>query len=147
MSIRDEDQLRTIEDISAKSVSVAKACTVGLIIDATNAYFDESKQKFLKKIKLVDEHFNTTRYSPHQKYPYLTVFFYSPKIEDLPNPRSIGDILYLRRYSLLDLDFRSDTTTTASKATSSTPTTAPGHSPTETATQLIPKSTRLHATT
>ena len=118
MSIRDEDQLRTIEDINAKSVSVPKACTVGLIIDATNAYFDESKQKFLKKIKLVDEFFNTTRYNPHQKYPYLTVFFYSPKIEDLPNPRSIGDILYLRRYFLFELDFRSVTTMRVSRVIS-----------------------------
>jgi hypothetical protein len=53
----------------------------------------------VKKIKLVDESYNTSRYNPHQKYSYLTVFFYSPKIEDLPNPRRIGDLLYLRRFS------------------------------------------------
>ena len=97
MSIREEDQLQTIEELSARSQKVPKACTLGLIIDSTNAYFDEQKQKFIKKIKLVDDTYNTTRYSPFQKYSYLTVFFYSTRIEDLPNPRCIGDLLYLRR--------------------------------------------------
>ena len=97
MSIREEDQLQTIEELNARSQSIPKACSLGLIIDSTNAYFDEQKQKFIKKIKLVDESYNTNRYSPHQKYPYLTVFFYSAKIEDLPNPRMIGDLLYMRR--------------------------------------------------
>lgn len=117
MSIREEDQLQTIEELNARSQSIAKACTVGLIIDSTSAYFDESKQKYIKKIKLVDETYNTTRYNPHQKYPYLTVFFYSPKIEDLPNPKAIGDLLYLRRYQLFHLGSLSDTTTIASKDT------------------------------
>lgn len=76
-----------------------KACTIGIIIDSTNAYFDEAKTKFVKKIKLVDDTFNTSKYNPHQKYSYLTVFFYSAKIENLPNPRHIGDLLYLRRFS------------------------------------------------
>lgn len=97
MSVREEDQLQTIEELSARSQSIPKACSLGLIIDATSAYFDEQKQKYIKKIKLVDDTYNTTRYSPHQKYPYLTVFFYSSHIEDLPNPKMIGDLLYLRR--------------------------------------------------
>jgi hypothetical protein len=99
MSVREEDQLQTIEELGSRSQSVPKACTAGVIIDATSAYFDESKQKFIKKIKVVDETYNTGRYNPHQKYPYLTVFFYSTHIEDLPNPKTIGDILYLRRFS------------------------------------------------
>jgi hypothetical protein len=70
---------------------------VGVVIDATRAYFDESKSKFVKKIKLVDDTFNSTHYSPHQKFPYITVFFYGARIEELPNPRFIGDILYMRR--------------------------------------------------
>ena len=71
---------------------------MGVVIDATSAYLDETKNKFVKKIKLVDDTYNTARDNPHHKYSYLTVFFYSPKIEDLPNPRHIGDLLYLRRY-------------------------------------------------
>jgi hypothetical protein len=98
MSIRQEDRLQTIEELSYVPQSISKACTVGVIIDATNAYFDESKTKYVKKIKLVDDTYNTGRFNPHNKYSYLTVFFYSPKIEDLPNPRHIGDLLYLRRY-------------------------------------------------
>lgn len=79
--------------------SIPKACTIGIVIDATNAYFDEAKIKYVKKIKLVDDTYNTSRYSPHLKYSYLTVFFYSAKIEDLPNPRHLGDLLYLRRFA------------------------------------------------
>jgi hypothetical protein len=142
MSIREEDQLQTIEELNSRSVSVPKACTLGLIIDATSAYFDESKQKYIKKIKLVDESYNTSRYNPHQKYPYLTVFFYSPKIEDLPNPQAIGDILYLRRYSSHHPGSLSGTITKASKVTSSTQTTAPGHWFEEILNLLIPKTTR-----
>jgi hypothetical protein len=99
MAMRVQDQLQSIEELSAHGSSIPKACTVGVVIDATNAYFDEGKTKFVKKIKLVDDSFNTHKYSPHQKYPYLTVFFYAPKLEDLPNPRFIGDVLYLRRFS------------------------------------------------
>lgn len=99
MSIREEDQLQSIEELNSRSQSIPKACTAGVVIDATSAYFDESKQKFIKKIKLVDETYNTGRYNPHQKFPYLTVFFYSALIEELPNPKHIGDLLYLRRFS------------------------------------------------
>jgi hypothetical protein len=96
---------------------VPKACTIGIIIDSTNAYFDEAKTKFVKKIKLVDDTFNTSKYNPHQKYSYLTVFFYSAKIENLPNPRHIGDLLYLRRYGSLYSDFHLGSTTRVSKDT------------------------------
>jgi hypothetical protein len=99
MSIRAEDRLQTIEELSYLPQSIPKACTLGVIIDATSAYHDEAKNKFVKKIKLVDDTYNTTRFNPHLKYAYLTVFFYSPKIEDLPNPKHIGDLLYLRRFS------------------------------------------------
>lgn len=102
MSIRAEDRLQTIEELSYVPQSIPKACTVGVVIDSTNAYFEETKNKYVKKIKLVDDTYNTSRYNPHQKYSYLTVFFYSPKPEDLPNPRRIGDILYLRRYLLIN---------------------------------------------
>lgn len=126
MSVREEDQLQSIEELNARSQSIGKACSLGLIIDSTNAYFDEQKQKFIKKIKLVDDTYNTNRYNPHQKYPYLTVFFYSTKIEDLPNPKMIGDLLYMRRYHITYSDSPLGTTTRASKVTMSHTTTAPG---------------------
>ncbi len=117
MSIRQEDRLQSIEDLSYVPQSISKACTLGVIIDATNAYFDESKTKYVKKIKLVDDTYNTGRFNPHNKYPYLTVFFYSPKIEDLPNPRHIGDLLYLRRYPPNHSGFPSASTTIPSRRT------------------------------
>jgi hypothetical protein len=93
----------------------------------------------------VDESYNTSRYNPHQKYPYLTVFFYSTRIDELPNPKFIGDIIYLRRYASLELGSPSDTTTTASRDTTSTTTTAPGLSSTEIPIRPILKPTKLPA--
>lgn len=106
--------------------SISKACTVGVIIDATNAYFDEAKTKYVKKIKLVDDTYNTARFNPHNKYSYLTVFFYSPKIEDLPNPRHLGDLLYLRRYHSSHAGSPSESTTNPSRGTTWRPSTALG---------------------
>ena len=77
---------------------MAKACTVGIVIDSTKAYLDVNQKRYVKKVKLVDDSYNTEKYNPHQKYSYLTVFFYAPKIEDLPNPRHLADILYLRTH-------------------------------------------------
>ena len=51
------------------------------------------------KIKLVDDTFNTNIYNPHQKFSYMTVFFYGEKIESLPSVRCLGDLLYMRRFS------------------------------------------------
>ena len=99
MSVRKDEVLHTIDELSKHANSIPKACTLGVVIDATNAYFDDSKARFVKKVKLVDDTYNTEKYNPHQKYAYLTVFFYGPKIEDLPNPQRIGDLLYLRRFS------------------------------------------------
>ena len=99
MSVRKDEVLQTIDELSKYANSIPKACTLGVVIDATNAYFDENKARFVKKVKLVDDTYNTAKYNPHQKYSYLTVFFYGPKIEDLPNPQRIGDLIYLRRFS------------------------------------------------
>lgn len=126
MSIRAEDRLQTIEELSYVPQSIPKACTLGLIIDATSAYFEETKNKFVKKIKLVDDTYNTAKYNPHQKYSYLTVFFYSSKIEDLPNPKSIGDLLYLRRYSGCHSGSHLESTMIHSRATTCRPSTVHG---------------------
>ncbi len=126
MSVRKDEQLQSIDELSRHTQSIPKACTVGVVIDSTNAYFEESKTKYVKKIKLVDDTYNTGKYNPHLKYSYLTVFFYAPKIEDLPNPRQLGDLLYLRRYSARHPGSRSASTTTASRDTSSRRSTAPG---------------------
>jgi hypothetical protein len=124
---------------------VGKACTVGVVIDATRAYFDETKSKFVKKIKLVDDTFNSTHYSPHQKFPYITVFFYGARIEELPNPRFIGDILYMRRYHIHYTGSHLVTTTKASRDIISRLTIALGHSSTEIPILPILKNIKPHA--
>lgn len=78
--------------------NVKKACTLGVIIDSTNAYFDYKENKYVKKIKIIDESMNNARTTANFRYGYCTVMFFSENIESLPNPFAIGDILYLRRY-------------------------------------------------
>ena len=80
MAVRKEEQLRTIQELSDQNTALPKACTAGVVIDATSAYFDENQTRYVKKLKLVDDTYNTERYNPHQKYSYCTVFFYAPKI-------------------------------------------------------------------
>jgi len=70
---------------------------MGTIIDSTNAYFDHKENKFVKKIKIIDESMNTLKTTAQFRYGYCTVMFFAENIENLPNPFSIGDILYLRR--------------------------------------------------
>jgi hypothetical protein len=70
---------------------------LGTIIDSTNAYFDYKENKFVKKIKIIDESMNTSKTTAQFRYGYCTVMFFAENIENLPNPFSIGDILYLRR--------------------------------------------------
>ena len=136
---RAEDKLQTIQELYNYPENTNKACTVGFVIDATNAYFDEKKIKYVKKIKLIDDHFNSSHFNPHQKFSYMTVFFYAPSIEDLPNPRFIGDIIYLRRYFLDDQDFPLELIMAISKATSLKHNIVPGLWSTET-----PKLTTLN---
>ena len=69
-----------------------------MIIDSTNAYFDYKENKYVKKIKIIDESMNNARTTANFRYGYCTVMFFSENIESLPNPFAIGDILYLRRY-------------------------------------------------
>lgn len=78
--------------------NVKKACTLGVIIDSTTAYFDYKENKYVKKIKIIDESMNNARTTANFRYGYCTVMFFSENIESLPNPFAIGDILYLRRY-------------------------------------------------
>ena len=96
MTTRQEDLLQTLDQLLSQQ-NVKKACTLGIIIDSTNAYFDHKENKYVKKIKIVDESMNTTNTTINFRYGYCTVMFFADKLEHLPNPFSIGDILYLRR--------------------------------------------------
>jgi hypothetical protein len=40
MSVKQEDQLQTLDELFNTHSIIHKACTLGLIIDSTNAYFD-----------------------------------------------------------------------------------------------------------
>ena len=61
--------------------NVKKACTLGAVIDSTNPYFDYKENKYVKKIKIIDESMNTARTTSTFRYGYCTVMFFSDKIE------------------------------------------------------------------
>ncbi len=96
MSTRQEDLLQTLDQLLSQQ-NLNKACTLGIIIDSTNAYFDHKENSYVKKIKVIDESMNTTNTTINFRYGYCTVMFFADKFENLPNPFSIGDILYMRR--------------------------------------------------
>jgi hypothetical protein len=96
MGTRPDEQLRTLDNILAE-VNVKKACTLGAIIDSTNAYFDYKENKYVKKIKIIDESMNTSKTTANFRYGYCTVLFFSETMEALPNVFALGDLIYLRR--------------------------------------------------
>lgn len=52
----------------------------------------------------MDHTINATCVNPSTSFSFVTVFFYSSKIEDLPNVRYIGDLIYLRRFAFEKYD-------------------------------------------
>lgn len=96
MGTRPDEQLQTLDHLLGQE-NVKKACTLGAIIDSTNAYFDYKENKYVKKIKIIDESMNTSRTTANFRYGYCTVMFFSENIESLPNVFAIGDLIYLRR--------------------------------------------------
>ncbi len=96
MALRKDEQLRTLDELFIEG-HVEKACTLGIIIDSTEAYFDHEHKKFVKKIKIIDESLNFSKYATSFKFGYCTVMFFSEDISTLPKPQAIGDIIYLRR--------------------------------------------------
>jgi hypothetical protein len=54
---------------------------------------------FVKKIKIIDDSMNPANTTANFRYGYCTVMFFAENAEALPNPYSIGDIIYLRRYN------------------------------------------------
>lgn len=96
MGSRAEEQLKTLDQLLAEQ-SVKKACTIGLIIDSSNAYYDHKEKMFVRKIKIIDESMNPSNTTANFRYGYCTVMFFADSAEALPNPYAIGDIIYLRR--------------------------------------------------
>jgi hypothetical protein len=89
--------LQTLDELFNHNAKVAKACTMGVIIDATNAYFDEDKAHFIKRLKIIDSSFNMTKPINGLKFGYCTVSIFAKRADELPDVRVLGDIIYLRR--------------------------------------------------
>lgn len=85
---------------------INKEDTIGVIIDCSGIYFDYQKKQHCRKIKLIDKTFNSFLFNPYILCSYLTVFCYSNISKNLPNPKTLGDIMYLRRYFLRWLRFK-----------------------------------------
>lgn len=86
---------------------------MGLIIDVTSPYYDEERSHYIKRIKIIDSSFNMSKPINGLKFGYCTVTIFAKRIDELPDVRVLGDIIYLRRYHKIysDLLLRSTMTT------------------------------------
>ena len=90
---------------------------MGIIIDITSPYLDEDKGHYIKRIKIIDPSFNMTKSINGLKFGYCTVTIFAKRPDELPNPKVLGDILYLRRYNNFYADSHSKNTTITSNPT------------------------------
>lgn len=76
---------------------MTKACTIGVIIDATSHYYEEEKGHYIKRLKIIDSSFNMTKPINGLKFGYCTVSIFAKRLDELPDVRNLGDVIYLRR--------------------------------------------------
>ena len=97
MTEKAEERLQTLDELFNHNAKVSKACTMGVIIDATNAYYDDERGHYIKRLKIIDSSFNMAKSINGLKFGYCTVTVFGKRIDELPNPRALGDVIYLRR--------------------------------------------------
>lgn len=98
MAEKQEEKLQTLDELFNYNAKVTKACSLGLIIDVTSSYFDEDRGHYIKRLKIIDSSFNMAKSTNGLKFGYCTVTVFAKRPEELPDPRVLGDIIYLRRY-------------------------------------------------
>jgi hypothetical protein len=94
---KQEERLQTLDELFNHNAKVTKACTMGVIIDATSAYYDEDKAHYIKRLKIIDSSFNMAKPINGLKFGYCTVSIFAKRADDLPDVKVLGDIIYLRR--------------------------------------------------
>jgi len=104
MAEKQEEKLQTLDELFNYNAKVSKACTLGLIIDATSPYYDEERSHYIKRIKVIDSSFNMSKPINGLKFGYCTITIFAKRIDELPDVKALGDIIYLRRYKVMDLD-------------------------------------------
>jgi hypothetical protein len=117
MAEKQEEKLQTLDELFNYNAKVTKACTMGIVIDATSHYYDEDKGHYIKRLKIIDSSFNMTKPINGLKFGYCTVTIFAKRPDELPEVRSLGDIIYLRRYLLNNLDLLSKSTMITSNLT------------------------------
>jgi hypothetical protein len=110
MTEKQEEKLQTLDELFNYNAKVSKACSMGVIIDATSHYYDEDKGHYIKRLKIIDSSFNMTKPINGLKFGYCTVTIFAKRPDELPEIQSLGDIIYLRRYILNYLDLLSRNT-------------------------------------
>lgn len=117
MAEKQEEKLQTLDELFNYNAKVTKACTMGIVIDATSHYYDEDKGHYIKRLKIIDSSFNMTKPINGLKFGYCTVTIFAKRPDELPEVRALGDIIYLRRYLSNNLDLLSKSTTITSNLT------------------------------
>ena len=54
MAEKLEERLQTLDELFNYNSKVSKACSMGIIIDVTSAYFDEERSHYIKRLKIID---------------------------------------------------------------------------------------------
>lgn len=97
MAEKQEEKLQTLDELFNYNNKVTKACSMGVIIDATSAYYDDERGHYIKRLKIIDSSFNMTKPINGLKFGYCTVTIFAKRPDELPDVRALGDIIYLRR--------------------------------------------------
>lgn len=117
MAEKQEEKLQTLDQLFNYNAKVTKACSMGIIIDATSHYYEEEKGHYIKRLKIIDASFNMTKPINGLKFGYCTVTIFAKRPDELPEVRALGDIIYMRRYTILYSDLHSKSTMITSSLT------------------------------
>ncbi len=97
MAEKQEEKLQTLDELFNYNSKVQKACSLGLIIDVTSSYYDEEREHYIKRLKIIDSSFNMTKPINGLKFGYCTVTIFAKRADELPDVKALGDLIYLRR--------------------------------------------------
>ena len=87
MAEKQEDRLQTLDELFNYNSKTTKACSMGIVIDATSSYYDDEKGHYIKRLKIIDSSFNMAKSTSGLKFGYCTVSVFARRAEDLPDPR------------------------------------------------------------
>jgi hypothetical protein len=96
-----KDQLQSLGELYLKGMT-AKACCLGIVVDCSAPYRCKESADWMVRAKIIDHSLNEQSGIGQEGSRHCLVFFFAPKVADLPRVAEVGSIVYLRR---ADFDF------------------------------------------